>query len=193
MKTGSITQTRLEVETITRMIEISCQRLYDLGIVSDATQMHAYIHENVRLNMSPLKVLKKINLDHLLAVFHNNVDNIKLMVGSDQRKSDPTFYDTFDLSEDETNLIFNVHEVGVEHPFDLVVYNRHNMIGIECEYDAAPALNEELTVSIWDNLPTRFEFAEKLNFALDQSGIEKHYEIMTDDFLDIYIKHTMEL
>lgn len=172
-----------EIETLDTLLETTINRLIELGQIGNKLDIKQYICDNCKLEMSPLTVLKEIEIDTLLAVFHNHGPNIHLMKQSSQDVQDVTS----DLSEDETHDIYKVTRIGEETDFDLVIYNRHGKIGIEVEFDAAPALSEEFVISIWDDLSGKFDFADALNSALARSGIDHFYAIDIDEFCELYL------
>jgi len=184
MKSGSITPEQHEIETLKIMVAISLQRLYDLGEIK-TQDLQSYVNENVKLNVSPLTVLKQISLNHLLSVFHNNGPCIKILCHADEVSKDVMF----DISKDEFVHIVHVEDVALERTFDLVVYNRHGNIGIETEFDSGPALVEDMIISIWDNLTERVNCTDMLNHGLDNAGINKFFEIPIDEFIELYLEH----
>lgn len=173
-----------ETETLTNILSSTLARLVELGEAEIDPKNKAYIFKNYKLMDSPFIILKDIELNTLLTVFHNSGPGIKALVASGYKSP----VQPFDISEDETHLVFEVHELGVEHQFEIVIYNRHGEIGIEAEFDAAPALNEDLAISIWDDLSGKFEFATSLNHALNQSGLDKHYSFPIDEFVKLYLE-----
>ena len=184
METKPEIDTTLEIETLRMMMKINLQRLYELGEINDNIGIQAYIGKHCQIDISPLKMLECINIKTLLSVFHNACDNIKhLEVSTMDSSSQIT-----DLSDDESHCVLAVNDIGEEVSFDLVIYHRHGMIGIETEIDTGPGFNEDQVVSIYDDITKLFDFTKAMSQVIVESGVPIYAEISVLDFIELYIQ-----
>lgn len=127
--------------------------------------------------------LSQTDITTLLEIFATVFERVELMELASEENSGQYA----DLSEDDNHQVISVRKKkNPSVSFDLVIYRRNDMIGIETELDVGPALVEGYVVSIWNDLPQKVNMEELFNRALEQTGIEKYAEMKVSNFDTIY-------